>query len=151
MFVRIPLLAKVAVGAGGAGLLSLGALAAATPVLAATTATTTQPTTTRHQDNRQDRRQIAEVVFNAEASVLGMKPEDLREALKQGKKVSDLAGDKGMTEKQFGQAVATAAKPDLDKLVDAKKITADQAQKVERRLAAGHVPSWNGLHHKKAA
>lgn len=146
MFVRIPLLAKVAMGAGGAGLLAVGALGATTPVLAATTATT-QPST-KQQDNRQDRRQIAQVVFNAEASVLGMKPEDLREALKQGKKVSDLAGDKGMTEKQFGEAVATAAKPDLEKLVDAKKITADQAQKVEKRLAAGHVPFWNGLHHK---
>ncbi len=149
MFFRIPLLAKAAVGAGGAGLLALGAFTATTPVLAATTATT-QPSA-KHQDNRQDRRQIAEVVFSAEASVLGMKPEDLRTALKQGKKVSDLAGDKGMTQKQFGQAVATAAKPDLDKLVDAKKITADQAQKVEKRLAAGHVPFWNGLHHKKAA
>jgi hypothetical protein len=149
MFVRIPLLAKVAVGAGGAGLLALGALGVSTPVLAATTSGT--QASLKHHDNRQDHRQIAAVVFGAEASVLGMKPEDLRTALKQGKKVSDLAGDKGMTKEQFGQAVATAARPDLDKLVDAKKITADQAQKVERRLAAGHVPFWNGLHRKKAA
>ena len=149
MLSRIPLFAKVAAGATGAGLLALGALGAATPVLAA--ATPGAQATPKHSDARQDRRQAARVVFAAEASVLGLKPEDLREDLRQGKTVSALAQAKGMNEQQFGAAVAGAAKPGLDRLVDAHQITAAQALKVEQRLNAGHVPFWDGRHHKTAA
>lgn len=148
---RLGLIAKVAMGAGGAGLLALGALGTATPVLAASTpATAAAPAAPKHHDNRQDHRQIARVVFDAEASVLGIKPEELRSALRSGKKVSDLANDRGMSQQQFGEKVAAAAKPGLDKLVDGKQITADQAQRVEKRLDAGHVPFWNGLHRRTA-
>jgi hypothetical protein len=152
MFTRIPLFAKVAAGAGGAGLLALGALTASAPVLAAATPSpqaSAQPGQ-RHDDHRQDRRQIAKVVFAAEASVLGVKPEELRQDLKQGKTVSELAQAKGMNEQQFGQAVAKAAKPGLDQLVDTKKITAGQEARVLQRLNGGHVPFWNGLKHKSA-
>lgn len=152
---RLGLIAKVALGAGGAGLLALGALGTSTPVLAASSpATAAAPAAGKHHDNRQDRRQdrrqIARVVFDAEASVLGIKPEELRSALRSGKKVSDLANDKGMSQQQFGERVAAAAKPGLDKLVDGKQITADQAQRVEKGLDAGHVPFWNGLHRRTA-
>lgn len=145
------MLAKLAIGAGGAGLLAVGAFGA-TPTLAATTPTPKASASpragTNTHDRRQDRRQVARVVFEAEADVLGIKPEDLRQDLRQGKTVAQLAGAKGMNEQQFGQAAAKAAKPGLDKLVDAKAITAEQAQRVEQRLDSGHVPFWNGLRHR---
>lgn len=151
MLNRIPMLARLAMGAGGAGLLAVGALGA-TPALAATTPTPQASASPKagahHNDNRQDRRQVGRVVFEAEADVLGIKPEELRKDLREGKTVAQLAGAKGMNEQQFGEAVAKAAKPGLDKLIDSKAITADQAQRVEQRLSAGHVPFWNGRHHR---
>ncbi len=154
MYWRIPVLAKVAAGGAGAGLLALGALGASgTPVLAASTQPAAAQAPARHQhgDNRQDRRQVARAVFEAEADVLGIKPADLRQDLKNGQTVQQLVQAKGMNEQQFGQAVAKQAKPRLDRLVDNHQITAAQEQKVLDRLDSGRVPFWNGVHHKKAA
>ena len=145
MVSRIPLFAKLAGAAGAAGLLALGALGAAPPAMAASTGRpAAQPGSSQAQDLKAVRRQVALVVFGAEASVLGIKPEQLRADLRQGRTVAQLAQAKGMDEQRFGQAVAQAAKPGLDKLVDSHRITAAQAARVEQRLSSGHVPWWNG-------
>ena len=148
----VPTVTRLALGGGAAGLLSLAALGATSvPVRAASTPTASAPAKVHHarHDQRQDRRQIARVVFEAEADVLGIKPEELRADLKAGKSVSDLAQARGITRDQFADRLATAAKPGLDKLVDSKAITQDQEQKTLARIRAGHIPFWE-RHDKKA-
>lgn len=151
----VPTLAKLALGGGAAGLLGIATLGAGSvPVFAAVTPTpaAAAPSTGAHKakDNHQDRRQIARVVFEAEADVLGLKPEQLRDDIRKGESVSQLAADKGLTKDQFADRLATAAKPGLDKLVDSKQITADQEQKVLAAIRAGHIPFWDGRRHKAA-
>lgn len=142
----VPTLTKLALGGGVAGLLGLAALGA-TPVLAATASPTpaASPATPgqQHNDTRQDRRQIRRAVVDAEAQVLGIKPEELRADLKAGKNVGELAQAKGITKDQFADRLATAAKPGLDKLVDTHKITAAQEQLALQRIRAGHIPFWS--------
>jgi hypothetical protein len=145
----VPTLTKLVLGGGVAGLLGIAALGAtAVPVLAATTPTAAAPAHTakhKHADNRQDRRQVARVLFESEADVLGITPGELRTDLKKGMSVSDLAQQKGLTKEQFADRLVAAAKPGLDKLVDSKQITADQEQNVLKAISAGHIPNWD--HH----
>jgi hypothetical protein len=63
--------------------------------------------------------------------------------------VSDLAKDKGITKEQFETKLVANLKPRLDALVDKKVITRAQADKALDRISKGHVPFWNGIHHKK--
>ena len=145
----IPTVVKLALGGGAAGLLGLGALTA-TPVLAAATpAPSASPAApAAHGDARQDRRQVVRVLFEAEAGVLGLKPEELRADLRSGQTVEQLAAAKGMGKDQFADRLATAAKPGLDKLVDEHKITSAQETRVLAAVRAGHVPFWNGARHR---
>ena len=139
------------VGAAGvAALLSLGAVtaSAATPTPKPTpsaSAGAQKPSTDRHADLRA----VRLAVIEAEADVLGIKPETLVADLKAGQKVSDLAKDKGMTQEQFETRLIAALKPRLETLVDHKVITQAQADKVLDRISKGHIPFWNGIHRKK--
>jgi hypothetical protein len=129
-----------------AALLSLGAagvLAQSVPSGTATSVSSKAPAT-----DRSDRRAIAKAVFEAEADVLGIKPETLRDDLKKGQTVSELAKDKGMTKEQFETKLLANLKPRLAVLVSAKVITQKQADKVLDRIAKGHIPFWNGKHHR---
>jgi uncharacterized protein YaiL (DUF2058 family) len=125
---------KTVGAAGVAAVLSLGVVQAATP--------SPSPAT----DHRSDRRAVAQAVFESEADVLGIAPRTLREDLKKGQKVSDLAKDKGMTKEQFATKLVANVKPRLEALVDHKVITQAQADKVIDRIANGHIPFWDGLH-----
>jgi hypothetical protein len=140
------------VGAAGvAALLSIGAVtasAATSPTPKPTpssSAGTQKPSTDRHADRRAVRRAIIE----AEADVLGIKPETLVKDLKAGQKVSDLARDKGMTKEQFETKLVANLKPRLEVLVDHKVITQAQADKILDRISKGYVPFWDGIHRKK--
>jgi hypothetical protein len=138
-----------AVGAAGvAALLSVGVVSAATPTPSPskpTAAGTQQPSADRHAD----RRAIRRAVIEAEADVLGLKPEELVKDLKAGQKVSDLAKAKGLTKEQFAARLIVNLKPRLDALVDHKVITRAQADKVLDWIQKGHVPFWDGLRHRK--
>ena len=138
-----------AVGAAGvAALLSVGVVSAATPTPSPskpTAAGTQQPSADRHTD----RRAIRRAVIEAEADVLGLKPEELVKDLKAGQKVSDLAKAKGLTKEQFAARLIVNLKPRLDALVDHKVITRAQADKVLDWIQKGHVPFWDGLRHRK--
>ena len=138
-----------ALGAAGvAALLSVGVVSAATPTPSPskpTAAGTQQPSADRHAD----RRAIRRAVIEAEADVLGLKPEELVKDLKAGQKVSDLAKAKGMTKEQFAARLIANLKPRLDALVDHKIITRAQADKVLDWIQKGHVPFWDGLRHRK--
>jgi len=138
-----------ALGAAGvAVLLSVGVVSAATPTPSPskpTAAGTQQPSADRHAD----RRAIRRAVIEAEADVLGLKPEELVKDLKAGQKVSDLAKAKGLTKEQFAARLIVNLKPRLDALVDHKVITRAQADKVLDWIQKGHVPFWDGLRHRK--
>jgi len=138
-----------AIGAAGvAALLSVGVVSAATPTPSPskpTAAGTQQPSADRHAD----RRAIRRAVIEAEADVLGLKPEELVKDLKAGQKVSDLAKAKGLTKEQFAARLIANLKPRLDALVDHKVITRAQADKVLDWIQKGHIPFWDGLRHRK--
>ena len=125
---------KTVGAAGAAAVLSLGVVQAASP--------SPSPAT----DHRSDRRSVARAVFESEAAVLGLTPKTLREGLRKGQKVSDLAKDKGMTKEQFASSLVANVKPRLAALVDHKVITQVQADKVIDRISNGHIPFWDGLH-----
>jgi hypothetical protein len=142
----VPALTKLVLGGGVAGLIGIASLGAgAAPVLAASTSGAAAPQAAKpHKiDNRQDRRQVARVLLDSEAAVLGISPAELRTDLKKGGSVSDLAQQKGITKEQFADRLATAAKPGLDKLVDSNAITAGQEQAVLNSIRAGHLPHWD--------
>jgi len=140
---------KVA-GGGAAALLSLelaGGLAqAADPTPSPSPTATTGPAT---PDTRADRRAVAAAVFVSEADVLGIKPEQLRADLKQGQKVSDLAKAKGMTREQFTVKLIANLRPRMEQLIDHKVIIRAQADRVIDWISKGHIPFWDGIHHKR--
>src|SRR5438445_7085475 len=91
-------LAVKTIGGGtAAALLSLGVAGglaqAASPNPTPTPAASANPT---KPDPHKDRRAIRLAVFEAEADVLHLSPAHLREDLKHGQKVSDLANDRAM-------------------------------------------------------
>jgi uncharacterized protein YidB (DUF937 family) len=142
-------------GGVGAALIGLGGTAAT--ALAADG--TTPATSARHAagqsgqqslaDRKASYKAIATAVFEAEADVLGMKPEELRDALRHGKSVGDLAQAKGINKEQFADRLATQVKPSLDKLVEEKKISNRQEERTLKAIRAGHIPGWERHHHKK--
>jgi hypothetical protein len=141
---------KVAGGGAAAALLSLGVAGglaqAASPSPNPTPSVAAKPA---GADPRMDRRAIFRAVFESEADVLGIKPEQLRYDLRHGQKVSDLAKDKGMTKDQFAAKLAANVRPRLEQLVGSKVITQAQADRVIDRIGKGWVPFWDGLHHRK--
>ena len=146
-----PWIGKFVIGGVGGALLGASLLgASATSAFAASTSGKPAAAAGAN-DKHVDRRAIARVVFESEADVLGMKPEDLRTALKGGKTVEQLAAAKGLSRDQFADKLATAVKPGLDKLVDSKQITSAREARVLKHIRAGHIPFWDGIHHRKAA
>ncbi len=140
-------------GAGtAAALISLGVAGglaqAASPTPNPSPTASANPT---KPDPHKDRRLIFAAVFESEADVLHITPAQLREDLRQGQKVSDLAKDRGMTKDQFAARLSEVLKPRLETLVDKKEITQAQADKVLDRISKGYVPFWNGIHRHKTA
>lgn len=139
---------KTVGGAGAATLLSLGLAGG----LAQAATPSPSPSTSAGQpsnDVRADRRAIRRAVVEAEADVLGIKPEQLVKDLKAGQKVSDLAKAKGMTEQQFGTKLIADLRPRLEALVDHHRITQAQADRVLARIGKGHIAFWNGIHRRR--
>ncbi len=140
---------KAVGAAGAAALLSLGV--AGSLAQAASPSPTPSPSTGTSQaapDPRSDRRAIRLAVLESEADVLGIAPKTLRQDLRKGQKVSDLAKDKGMTAEQFETKLIANLKPRLAVLVEHRVITQAQADRVLDRISKGHIPFWNGIHHR---
>jgi hypothetical protein len=143
---------KTVGGGAAAALLSLGvagglAQAASSPSPSPSPAASSSPSSTA--DRHADRKLVRQAVLEAEADVLGMPEGNLVADLKKGAKVSDLAKDKGMTEQQFAARLVVALKPRLETLVDHKQITQARADRILDRISKGHIPFWNGVHHRK--
>jgi hypothetical protein len=140
---------KTVGAASAAGLLSLGlagVLAQAAPAPPPSpTSSTKAPTAAPHPE----RRAIARAVFESESDALGISPAILRADLKKGDKVSDLA--KPLTKEQFAGKLLVSLRPRLKTLVDTHVIQQAQADRVIDRISKGHVPFWDGIHHRKAA
>jgi hypothetical protein len=145
-----PALAVKTIGAGtAAALLSLGVAAglaqAASPSPNPSAAASAKDA--KH-DARTDRRLILLAVVEAEADVLHITPGQLRDDLKHGQTIADLAKDRGMTKEQFAAKLVANLKPRLEALVDHKQITQAQADKVLDRISKGYIPFWNGIHRR---
>src|SRR4029077_6402452 len=138
---------KAVSAAAAASILGLGVVQAASPP---PTPTPSASTKAPANHDRGDRRAIARAVFESEADVHGITPKTLREDLRKGQKVSDLARDKGMTKEQFETKLLAVLKPRLDTLVENKVITQAQADKAMDRISKGYIPFWNGIHRKAA-
>ena len=141
---------KTVGAAATAALLSLGLAGGLAQAASSPTPTPSTSTKAPATDHRSDRRAIARAVFESEADVLGITPKTLREDLRKGQMVSDLARDKGMTKEQFETKLIASVKPRLAALVDHKVITQAQADKVIDRISKGYVPFWDGLHRAAA-
>src|SRR5919108_6220140 len=118
---------KVVGSGAAAALLSLGV---ATGLQAATPNPSPQPSSSASAASHADRKLVRMAVLEAEADVLGIKPEQLRDDLKKGAKVSDLAKAKGLTKDQFANRLVVALKPRLEQLVDSKHLTQAQADRI---------------------
>ena len=141
---------KTVGAAATAALLSLGLAGGLAQAASNPTPTPSTSTKAPATDHRSDRRAIARALFESEADVLGITPKTLREDLRKGQKVSDLARDKGMTKEQFETRLIASVKPRLAALVDHKVITQAQADKVIDRISKGYIPFWDGLHRAAA-
>jgi uncharacterized protein YaiL (DUF2058 family) len=152
---RIPFAAKVATVSAGAALLTLTATAAAFASSGTDSALAAKSTAAASHDkhkpdgkmDKEQRALIARTVFESEADVLGLKPDQLRDALRHGKTVEELARDRGMNKEQFADRLGANLRPRLAQLVDSHKITQAQADRVLDRIAKGHIPGWE-RHHK---
>lgn len=133
---------KTVGAAGAAALLSMGA----TGALAQAASPSPKPAPAA---SASDRHAIRRAVVESEADVLGITPKTLIADLKAGQKVSELAKDKGMTKEQFEAKLVANLKPRLETLVDKKVITQAQADKTLDRISKGHVPFWDGVHHRR--
>jgi len=134
---------KTVSAAAAAAILGLGVVQAASPTPTPTPSASTKAPAAH---DRGDRRAITRAVFESEADVLGIAPKTLRQDLRNGQKVSDLARDKGMTKEQFETRLIASVKPRLATLVDHKVITQAEADRVIDRISKGYIPFWNGLH-----
>jgi membrane-bound lytic murein transglycosylase B len=91
---------------------------------------------------------IAKAVFESEAAALGITPDALRADLKNGQKVSDLAKAKGWDKTAFGKQLLDKLTPRLKALVDTHVVQQAQADKTVDRIKKGHIPFWDGKHHR---
>lgn len=143
MMFRIPLYAKIA-GAGAAGLmLAGGAVATAAPTVTTVLSANTQPApkTGAHHGRRIGIR-ARRLVLRAEAQALNLTPRQLRQDLRSGTSVEQLAAKAGMDKAQFTAAVVSKLRPMLAKLVSAGKLKQAQADAIVDRVQKGFLPGW---------
>lgn len=81
--------------------------------------------------------------FTAIADVLGLQPQELRAAFQNGKTLSDLAGEKGMTFDQLKEKASASVKEKLDQAVASGSLGQAQAdqimQRFEQRFESGGI------------
>ena len=142
-----PLIAKIVLGGASSALLGVAAFATAVPAAAATTVPAATAQKAPKHEHHSDRRLILTAVYESEADALGLTPEQLRDDLKAGRSLEDIAKAEGMTKAQVIDKTAAALKPRLDRLVDSKQITRAQADSALDHVRKGHLPGWKGDHH----
>jgi hypothetical protein len=84
--------------------------------------------------------------LTAAAGALGMTEAELKQDLKKGQTLSQVAAAKNVTEADFKAKVVAALKTKLDAAVSAKMITQAQEDAQLAKLQAGDPPLWNSVH-----
>ncbi len=79
-------------------------------------------------------RRIQRAEVRALSDVLGMSPQELRDALKSGKSLRELAEEKGVSKEDIRSAMLDAAKSVLDQAVNRGLITEEQADRILERI-----------------
>lgn len=83
--------------------------------------------------------------LDALAQALGMTTEELKAQLEQGKKISDIAREKGLTEEQLRQKLVEARIQAIRQAVEEGKISQDKADEMIQRLQ--NAPQGKGFGH----
>ncbi len=86
------------------------------------------------------------VYLTAAAGALGVTEAELKQDLKNGQTLSQVAAAKNVTEADFKAKVGAALKTKLDAAVSAKMITQAQEDAQLAKLQAGNPPFWNSVH-----
>ena len=81
--------------------------------------------------------------LSAAASALGVSEVQLKQDLKGGQRLSQVATAQGVSEADFKTRVTTSLKPKLDAAVAAKTITQAQEDAALAKLQAADPPLWN--------
>jgi uncharacterized protein YidB (DUF937 family) len=81
----------------------------------------------------------------AYAKALGMTPAQLRQAIRNGQTVEQVAASKGMDETAFRQKLISVVQPELDRQRQAGHLTQQQEDAILQRLRNGPLPLWNQL------
>ena len=87
-------------------------------------------------------------VWQSLAKTLGLTPDELTTQLNNGKTLTQLAQEKGITEEQLASALETAVKASLNQLVAGGKLTQDQADQMLEHMAGNYlwmVEHWSSM------
>lgn len=148
MMFRLPLLTKLA-GAGVAGILLAGGAAtqvaqvAQVAPVAGTVLTAASPANpAASSPARRNGLRVRLLVFRSEAAVLKLTPRQLRQDVRGGTSVEELAAKAGLDKAQFTAAVVADLQPRLARWVKAGRLTQAQADAVVNRVQKGWLPFW---------
>ena len=84
------------------------------------------------------------------AKALGMTPAQLRQAIRNGQTVEQIAASRGMDETAFRQKLISVVQPDLDRQRQDGHLTQQQEDAILQRLRSGPLPLWSQLPARKA-
>ena len=89
--------------------------------------------------------------LNAAAKALGISLDELKQDLRSGQSLHQIADSKNITESQFRSSVIATLTPELDKAVKDGKLTKQQEQTILQHLKNGKLPLWDRPAAKKPA
>ncbi len=82
------------------------------------------------------------------AKALGITTSELRQDLRNGQTVQQIAAAKGMDEAAFRSKLSSVTKTDLDQQVKAGNLTQNQENSILQGIQNGRLPLWNGAAHR---
>lgn len=144
MMIRLPLYAKLA-GAGAAGLLLAGGAATQVTPVATTVLTAASPSTPSHAAASTGRRvgiRARLLVVRSEAAVLHITVRQLRQDVRGGTSVGQLAAKAGLDKAHFTASVVANLRRRLARQVKAGHLTQAQADAIIDRVQKGWLPFW---------
>ena len=89
--------------------------------------------------------------LNAAAKALGISVDELKQDLRNGHSLHQIADSKNISESQFRSSLINTLTPVLDKAVKDGKLTKQQEQAILQRLKDGKLPLWDRPAAKKPA
>lgn len=106
----------------------------------------------RHRGARAKlRRHARRAGLSVAADAIGIEPRALRDAVRGGQSVADVARDNDVDPQAVIDAVVTAANQKIDEAVDAEKIDADRAEGIKERLTDRVTARVNGAPRQRGA